>query len=155
MEAYTVRSNNLYTRNFYFAESAASEAVQWLENASFTLEDPRGEYAWLDPHLKDMSMRSNWFGTDDEWVSNSIRPETLYTADPASGHFNVNILLPGSYAKDEVRFAASFEGVSRGSTLKVTDSNGRLYKYKVFGMYSNIKEGLGEIHLELGYKKRF
>ncbi len=155
MEAFTVRNNNLYTRNFYFAESAASEAVQWLENSSLTLEDPTGSFGWFAPRSTDMSIRTNWFGREDEWNSNSKRPESFYTAEPASGSTNLNILLPGSYTNDAVRFAVSFEGVSGGSTLKTTDPAGRLYKFNVFGMYSDIDEGLGEVHLELGYKKRF
>ncbi len=162
-ESFIVRNNNLYTKNFYLAESAGYEASQLLENADLTSTNPTASLAWIIPIATDMTDRDNWINdngtatdfSDDAWTVNSIRPESFYTQNPGVNPSNLEILLPGSYITDEIRLAAHFQGVTKGSSLKVTSKQGRLYGYNVYGMYSNLNAGLGEVLIEMGYRKRF
>ncbi len=162
-ESFIVRNTGLYSKNFYLAESAGYEAAQRLEDADLTTTNPTGGLAWITPIATDMSDRDIWFdlkGTadysDDVWEpANSVRSETFYTQDPAVNPSNLEILLPGSYTADDIRLAAHFQGVSKGSSLKVTSKQGRLYGFNVYGMYSNLDAGLGEVLIEMGYRKRF
>jgi hypothetical protein len=153
IETSVVRNNAFYTRNFYLAESAGYEAAQRLENATLSDTNPTGSLAWIIPLATDMTLRSNWIDTNDAWT-NSVRPESFYTATPTNPS-NLEILLPGSYVTDDLRLAAHFQGVAQGSSLKVTNQQGRLYGYNVYGMYSNLSQGFGEVLIEMGYKKRF
>ena len=59
IESTIVRTDGLYKRNFYVAESAAHEAAQLLENTAMTETNPTGGVPWIVPtgtDLTDMKM---------------------------------------------------------------------------------------------------
>ena len=162
IESSIVRTDGQYKRNFYLAESAAYEAAQRLENTEMTETKPTGDVPWVN--LIDMTDWANWRddkGTatdfsDDTWTANSVRPESFFTSDPAVNQSNLNILIPPElHTGDSIRLAANFVGVTAGSSLKVTNEEGRLYAYNIYGMFSNRAGGEGEVLIEMGYKKRF
>lgn len=164
IESTIVRTDGLYKRNFYVAESAAYEAAQRLENTAMTETNPTGGVAWIVATGTDMTDRTNWIddnGTatdfsDDVWTANSTRSETFFTSDAVANPANLNVLLPPRlHTGDSVRLSAHYRGLSGGSSLKVTNEEGRLYAFNVYGMFSNLAAGEGEVLIEMGYRKRF
>lgn len=163
VESMIVRSDGQIKRNFYMAESASYEAAQRLENATLTEANPTGGIAWIVPTATDMTLWVNWLddnGTandfsDDFWKTNSTRSESFYTTDASINPSNLNVLMPGTHTTDNIRLAAHFQGVAQGSSLKVTNTSGRLYGFSVFGMYSELASNQGESLIEMGYRKRF
>ena len=164
IESSIVRTDGLYKRNFYLAESGAYEAAQRLENTEMTEIDPTGGVDWVIPVATDMTDSASWLddnGTpndfsDDTWTANSMRPESFFTSDPDVNAANLNILIPpGLHTGDSIRLSAVFVGVTSGSSLKVTNEDGRLYAFNIYGMFSNRAANEGEVLIEMGYKKRF
>ena len=164
IESTIVRTDGLYKRNFYVAESAAYEAAQLLENTAMTETNPTGGVPWIVPTGTDMTDWTNWRddnGTatnfsDDTWTANSTRSEAFFTTDAVANPANLNMLLPPRlHTGDSVRLAAHYRGLAGGSSLKVTNEEGRLYAFNVYGMFSNLEAGEGEVLIEMGYRKRF
>lgn len=164
IEGSIVRTDGLYKRNFYLAESAAYEAAQRLENTEMSETDPTGSVAWVVPNTVDMTDWASWRNingtandySDDTWTANSVRPESFFTSDPVNKPANLNILIPPNlHTGDSIRLSANFVGVTAGSSLKVTNDEGRLYAYNIYGMFSNLAGNEGEVLIEMGYKKRF
>ena len=94
--------------------------------------------------------------SDDTWTGNSTRSEALFTDNPGVDPANLNVFLPpGLHTGDSVRLAAHFQGLAKGASLKVTNEEGRLYAFSVYGMFSNLDAGEGEVLIEMGYRKRF
>jgi hypothetical protein len=164
IESAIVRSDGQYKRNFYIAESAAYEAAQRLENTVMTETDPTGGLAWIVPTTTDLTDWSSWIDDngsandydDDFWTANSTRSESFFTDNPGVDPANLNVLLPPRlHTGDSVRLASHFQGLAKGASLKVTNEEGRLYAFSVYGMFSNLAAAEGEVLIEMGYKKRF
>ena len=156
IESLILRSEAQFKRNFYMTESAGHEAAQRLENADTTEIDPTASLAWVVPDTSDLTQYNTWRddqGTpdnyaDDQWTVNSITTETLDNS-------NREAFMAGEHNRDNLRLAAHFRGVSEGSSLKVTGTEGRLYAFNVYGMYSDLEIDQGESLIEMGFKKRF
>ncbi len=162
-----VRNDALTKRNFYLAESGANEAAQEIENAATTESAPTAGLAWIDDTGIDFLDKEKWRVSAAGYIWDdtiSIPSPNFYSiagapvaADSNATHAAANLkaLYSSGSPRDDVHFAARFEGVSAGSSLKVTGTTGRLYLFYVYGMYSNQVNGLGEALIEQGYKKRF
>ena len=154
IESFIVRSDSLYKRNFYIAESTANESAQLLENAPTRATDVTGSLAWVNPRGTDMTHESDW-RTGSSWKSNSMRSQAFYTKNPGTNKNNLDILLPGSHAQDEIHLASVFRGYAPGSGKGDDNPDGIMYVYSIYGMYSNLAGNLGEALVEMGYYKRF
>ena len=172
-----VRNDKLNKRNFYFAESAANEAAQAIENAATSIVSPTAGLAWVvqtskdyfenSDYWRDASNNYSWYTVGSFVVSNikipSVPSGNFYgLANPAVANSNQNynssnleVFDSAGKYRDDIHYAANFSGVANKSSVKVTNSSGRLYAFEVFGMFSNHINKLGEALVEEGYRKRF
>ncbi len=172
-----VRNDKLNKRNFYFAESAANEAAQAIENAATTTANPTANLAWIARASKDyFENRDYWRDASNNyaWYTvGSFVPSNIKIPSIPSGMFyglsnpavsnsnqsysssNLEVFDVAGQHRDDIHYAANFSGIPAGSSVKVTGSAGRLYAFHVFGMFSNQVSRLGEALIEEGYRKRF
>jgi hypothetical protein len=174
-----VRNDKLNKRNFYFAESAANEAAQAIENAATTTANPTANLDWIAQTSKEyFENRDYWRDASNNYAwynspGGSFIPSNIEIPSIPSGMFyglanpavsnsnqsynssNLEVFDVAGQHTDDIHYAANFSGIPAGSSVKVTGSAGRLYAYQVFGMFSNQVGRLGEALVEEGYRKRF
>jgi len=141
-EKRAIRSEAIFEQSFYFAESAALEGVQKLENESTPDE-------LLAPLLK--------IGGNNEDLLVSADEET-----PGDDSKNLDLDGDGDFDKDDVALLEVSETdadtqrvvvqmkIPTGSSLALGSS--RLYSYMSYGLTS---ANGGQAMIKIGYKKRF
>ena len=131
-----IASNDRWSRvNFDYAESAAKEAAQRLENEtdSDNMRYSRSEHKWL---VK--GDREDDFVTDPTQWTNNLND------------FLSNLNIPG---QTTITAVATDQGVVKGkkaASLKMTSSS--VYEYHLLGRSTHNN---GQKIIEIGYKKRF
>ena len=137
------------------AESSANESAQLLENAQTRATSVNAGLTWVHSiGGTDMTDSSNWRNSSG-WKPKSMRSQAFYTTAPAANKNNLDILLSGSHAQDDIHLASMFRGYAPGSGKGDDNPDGIMYVYSVYGMYSNLAANLGEALVEMGYYKRF
>ncbi|CAB1065147.1 hypothetical protein D1BOALGB6SA_9944 [Olavius sp. associated proteobacterium Delta 1] len=108
----------IYQRNFYLAEGAAMEAVDWLESNTVTATSGPSWMELTPGALNGTTIDNYWAGTE--------------------------VSQPQACAIDaDARFIAAFEGVSAGSSLDVSKS--KMHDISVYGRCQ--KRGVAEVRL--------
>jgi len=125
IELQIVRNERIYQNNFYKAESAALEGLQFLEEATFDQLDDRSfsTFIWLkqDDDAVDMTDTVNWSAANSALAA-----------------------IPGS------DYSVREKGIASGGSLDMSATS-NLYDYvsRGYGYAQN-----GKALIEIGYKKR-
>jgi hypothetical protein len=108
----------IFQRNFYLAEGAAMEAVDWLDNNPVT---PSSGPSWIEltPGLLDQDTIGSY------WAGNEVTQPQTSTIDT------------------DASFLACYEGVSAGSSLDVSKS--KMHDISIYGRSE--KRGAAEIRI--------
>ena len=115
----------IYQRNFYLAEGAAMEAVDWLDNNTVTASSGP---SWIE--LTSGSL--NAATIDDYWAGSEATKPQASAIDP-----------------DHAAYIACYEGVSAGNSLDVSKS--KMHDISIYGRCE--KRGVAEIRI--GYRVAF